>query len=178
MIAHHPSEATLTAYAAGTLPQTLAIVAATHLNRCAACRGALAALEATGGVLLEDLPPVPLSADALDRLLGRLDEPPSPRPPLLNPDLPAPLNRVALGRWWPVGIGTRYRPFQTSGAAWGGLLLAPPGWSLPRHGHKGLELTCVLSGAFADASGIYAAGDLSEPMIDHDQPPVVIGSEP
>ena len=174
MTAHHPSEATLTAYAAGTLPQTLAIVAATHLNRCAACRGALAALEATGGVLLEDLPPVPLSADALDRLLGRLDEPPSPRPPLLNPDLPAPLNRVALGRWWPVGIGTRYRPFQTSGAAWGGLLLAPPGWSLPRHGHKGLELTCVLSGAFADASGIYAAGDLSEPMIDHDQPPVVI----
>jgi putative transcriptional regulator len=178
VISHHPSETTLAAYAAGTLPQALAIVAATHLNRCAVCRESLTILEATGGALLEDLPPVPLSGGTLERLLGRLDETPPPPPPLLNPELPAPLNRVALGRWWPIGMGTRYRPLQTSGAAWGGLLLAQPGRSLPRHGHKGLELTCILSGAFADASGTYAAGDLSEPVIDHDQPPVVIGSEP
>jgi putative transcriptional regulator len=178
VINHHPSEATLAAHAAGTLPQALAIVAATHLTRCAACRDALTILEATGGALLEDLPPVLLSVDALDQLLGRLDEPPPSPPPVLNPDLPVPLNRVAFGRWWPLGVGTRYRPFQTAGAAWGGLLLAQPGWSLPRHGHKRLELTCILSGAFADGFGSYAAGDLSEPVSDHDQPPVVIGSDP
>jgi putative transcriptional regulator len=178
MIAHHPSEATLAAYAAGTLPEALALVAATHLGQCAACRGSLATLEATGGALLEDLPPVALSVDALDRLLLRLGEPAPSTPPVLNPELPAPLNRVVLGRWWPMGRGTRYRPLVTSGAAWGGLLLAQPGRSLPRHGHSGLELTCILSGAFADGSGAYGAGDLSEPETDHDQPPVVIGAEP
>ncbi len=178
MIAHHPSEATLAAYAAGTLAEALALVVATHLGQCSTCRESLATLEATGGALLEDLPPVPLSVDALDWLLVRLDDPAPPTPPVLNPDLPAPLNRVALGRWWPVGRGTRYRPLVTSGAAWGGLLLGQPGRSLPRHGHAGLELTCVLSGAFADGSGTYGAGDLSEPVTDHDQPPMVIGSEP
>ncbi len=178
MIAHHPSEATLAAYAAGTLPEALALVAATHLSHCATCRKTLSTLEATGGALLEDLPPVPLSIDALDRLLGRMDQPAPPPPPILNPELPAPLNRVALGRWWPVGPGVRYRPMQSSGAAWGGLVLAQPGRSLPRHGHAGRELTCVLSCAFADQDGTFAAGDLSEPGDNHDQPPAVIGVQP
>ena len=178
MINHHPSEATLAAYAAGTLPQALALVAATHLGRCAICRQALATLETAGGALLDQLQPVSLSVGALDKLLGRLDEPAPPPPPVLNPDLPAPLDRVAFGRWWPTGIGMWYRPIQVSGSAWGGLLFAQSGRSLPRHGHKGLELTCILSGAFADGSGAYTAGDLSEPLVDHDQPPVVIGAEP
>jgi putative transcriptional regulator len=178
MINHHPSEATLAAYAAGTLPQPLALVAATHLGRCAVCRQALAALETTGGAMLEDLRPVSLSVGALDQLLGRLDEAVPPPPPVLNPDLPAPLNRVAFARWWPIGMGVRYRPFPASPTAWGGLLFAQSGRSLPRHGHKGLELTCILSGAFVDGSGTYAAGDLAEPVTDHDQPPVVIGPDP
>jgi putative transcriptional regulator len=178
VITHHPSETTLAAYAAGTLAEALALVVATHLSQCAVCRGSLVTLEATGGALLEDLPPVPLSVDALDRLLMRLGEPAAPPPPVLNPDLPAPLNRLVLGRWWLVGRGTRYRPLVTSGAAWGGLLQAQPGRSLPRHGHSGLELTCILSGSFVDGSGAYSAGDLSEPVTDHDQPPVVMGSEP
>ena len=178
MISHHPSESTLAAYAAGSLPEALALVAATHLGQCQVCRTSLATLEATGGALLESLPPVALSTDALDRITVRLDQPAAAPPPVLNPSLPAPLNRVSLGRWWPVGRGFRYRPLRTSSAAWGGLLLAQPGRSLPRHGHAGLELTCILSGAFADANGTYAAGDLSEPVTDHDQPPVVVGAEP
>jgi putative transcriptional regulator len=178
VITHHSSEATLAAYAAGSLPQALALVAATHLGRCATCRLSLGTLEAAGGALLDDLPPVPLAGDALDRLLDRLEEPPTSPQPVVNPDLPPPLDRVPLGRWWPLGLGKWYRPFQVSGAAWGGLLRAMPGRSLPRHGHAGLELTCILTGSFADASGIYSPGDLSEPAGDHDQPPVVVGSEP
>lgn len=178
MIAHHPGETTLAAYAAGTLPEALALVVATHLGFCAPCRGALSTLEATGGAQLAELPPVPLSGDALDRLMGLLDQPAPPPPPILNPELPAPLNRVALGRWWPISVGVCYRPIKSNGAAWGGLVLAKPGRSLPRHGHEGRELTCVLSGAFADQDGAFAAGDLSEPAVDHDKPPFVIGSEP
>ncbi len=178
MILHHSSEATLAAYAAGSLPEGLAIVMATHLGQCTSCRQALATLEATGGALLDDLPPVALAGDALGRVLARTGEAPRPAPPLLNPELPAPLNRVSLGRWWTIGRGTRYRPLRTTGAAWGGLIEVQPGRSLPRHGHAGRELTCVLSGSFADGAGEYAAGDLSEPLTDHDNPPLVTGTQP
>ena len=177
MIHHHASEPTLAAYAGGTLPEALAIVIATHIGKCAMCQQSLAMLEAAGGALLDELIPVPLAGDALDRLLARTDETPPP-PPILHPDLPAPLNRVSLGRWWPVGFGVRYRPLHATGSAWGGLILAQPNRSLPRHGHKGLELNCVLSGSFADATGVYQPGDLSEPVDDHDHPPVVTGTEP
>jgi putative transcriptional regulator len=178
MIRHHPTETTLAAYATGTLPEALAIVAATHLGQCATCRRSVAMLEATGGVLLDELAPVSLAADALDRLLARADEPLPVPPPRLNPELPAPLDRVSFGRWWPIGLGMRFRPLETAGDAWGGLILAQPGRALPRHGHAGLELTCILSGSFVDGSGQYLAGDLCEPMTDHDQPPRVFGAEP
>jgi putative transcriptional regulator len=178
MIQHHSSEATLAAYAAGSIPEGLGIVIATHLGQCPACRGALATLEATGGALLDELPPVALAGDALDRVLARTGEAPRAVPPVVNPELPAPLDRVSLGRWWTIGLGTRYRPLRTAGAAWGGLIEVQPGRSLPRHGHAGRELTCVLSGSFADGAGEYAAGDLSEPLTDHDQPPVVTGAQP
>jgi putative transcriptional regulator len=178
MIRHHPSEQTLLGYATGALPEALAIVTATHLGQCSVCQRALATLEATGGVLLDELTPVPLAGDALDRLLAWADKPAPATPSILNPELPAPLNRVVLGRWWPVGIGVRYRPMHSAGSAWGGLIQAQPGRSLPRHGHTGLELTCILSGSFADGGGQYEAGDLSEPVTDHDEPPRVTGNEP
>jgi putative transcriptional regulator len=178
MIRHHPSETTLAAYATGTLPEALGIVAATHIAQCPVCQASLATLEATGGALLDELTPVPLSGDALDRLLARVDELAPAPPPILNPELPIPLNRVSLRHWRPVGFGVRYRPLRVTGGAWGGLLLGQPNRSLPRHGHAGLELTCVLSGRFVDGTGEYRAGDLSEPVTDHDQPPLVIGTEP
>lgn len=177
MIHHHLSEPTLVAYAAGHLPQALGAVAATHVAFCRTCRQSLATLEATGGVLLDELSPVPLRSDALDRLLERLDEPAPGPHPVFNPELPAPLDRLAFGRWWPIGLGVRYRPLRTSAKTWGGLILAKPGTSLPPHRHAGLELTCILSGSFADGTGEYGVGDLSEPAMDHDQPPHVVGNK-
>lgn len=179
MIKHHPSETTLLAYAAGTLPQALAIVLATHLTHCSACRRDLADLETVGGALLEELPPAELAVapDVLERLLAR-DPVPEVTPPVLHPELVPPLNRVPMGRWWPIAPGLRWRPLRVSGPAWAGLILGQPGRRLPRHGHDGLEVTCLLSGAFADGGQEYAPGDLAEPEADHDHPPVVIGTDP
>jgi putative transcriptional regulator len=177
VISHHASEVTLLSYAAGTLPEALALVLATHLTHCAECRQTAAKLEAIGGALL-DVEPVPLPEAALDQVLARLDDPPLPVPPILNPALPTPLNRIPLGRWWPFGLGLWWRPLQVSGAAWGGLILAQPGRALPPHGHAGLELTTVLSGAFSDNGRLYVAGDLTEPETDHDHPLKVVGDEP
>lgn len=178
MILHHPSESTLVAYAAGTLPEALAAVAATHLGQCSVCQRDMAALEAAGGALLEELAPVPMAGDALSRILARANEPADAPQPVLNAELPPPLDRVRLGRWWTIGLGTRYRPLRVAGAAWGGLILVQPGRALPRHGHVGLELTCVLAGSFTDDAGEYRPGDVCEPNVDHDQPQLVIGTEP
>ena len=178
MISHHPSEPTIVRYAAGTLPEALAVVTAAHLGFCTQCRQTVATLEVTGGVLLDELAPVALRDDALERLLLDLDQSLPAESAVLHPELPPPLHKVTMGRWWPIGFGVRWRLLRVSGTAWGGLVLAQPGRSLPRHGHAGLELTCVLSGAFTDDTGHYLAGDLAEPETDHDRPPATAGTVP
>ena len=57
---HHPSEARLLDYASGALPEPMALLIATHLALCPACRRTVAELEAVGGALLEALPPEPV----------------------------------------------------------------------------------------------------------------------
>ncbi len=179
LINHHPSDATLTSYAAGTLPEALGLVTATHLSFCPACRDAVALAEAVGGSMLEDLAPVAMADDALVQVLARGD---MPEPPVMTPvreaKLPGPLKYCSFGRSWLVAPGLRWRPLRTSGRAWGGLLVAQPGRRFPRHAHTGLELTCVLRGSFVDANGRYGAGDLAEPEGDHDDPPSIDSDEP
>jgi putative transcriptional regulator len=179
MIAHHPSEATLTAYAAGSLPEGLALVVATHLVSCPVCQHLTRTLEAVGGVLLEDLPPSPMAADALALALARNERPVPARVPWPDePGLPPPLSRCLYGSWWRVGAGIRWRPLRVGGRAWAGLLQVAPGRSLPRHGHDGHELTCVLQGSFNDATGRYLVGDVAEPDGDDDHQPRVDSRDP
>jgi putative transcriptional regulator len=70
---HHPSEARLLDYASGALPEPMALLIATHLALCPACRRTVAGLEAVGSALLESLPPEPVADDSLARLLDRID---------------------------------------------------------------------------------------------------------
>jgi putative transcriptional regulator len=176
----------MAAYAAGTLPEGLAMVVATHLSFCPDCRALSRGMEAAGGVILADLPPASMAADALTRVLLRAEAQSAPGaasgatplPPVRHTGLPAPLDRCDFGRWWPVAPGLRWRPMRVTGRAWAGLLAVAPGRTLPRHGHDGLELACVLRGSFVDGSGRYAVGDIAEPEADHDDPPRVDSAEP
>ena len=45
----------------------------------------------------------------------------------------------------------------------------PAGTALPDHGHKGMELTLVLQGAFSDDDGYFARGDIevADTHVDH-----------
>ena len=52
-IKHHPSDATLAAYASGTLDQARGLAVATHLSLCAQCRAAVRKFESVGGAVLE-----------------------------------------------------------------------------------------------------------------------------
>jgi len=73
-VKHHPSEASILAYAAGHLGEGLSLLMATHMTFCPACRAAAAEAEALGGSLLEDADPVAVTEGALASLLGRLGE--------------------------------------------------------------------------------------------------------
>ncbi len=167
-ITHHPSEATLFAHAAGGLPGALEAVVATHLCFCAACRAAVRVADGAGGALLEALAPAPLAEGALDAVLARLDQAPpapalAPAPPAGVP-WPRPLARLAHGRWRWLGPGMRAMRLGPPAARGGSLamLRIAPGRAMPVHGHGGLELVCVLAGSFADESGTYRPGDVSE----------------
>ena len=64
-IVHHPTDASLAAYASGTLDECRGLVVATHVSLCAHCRNAVRAFEAVGGFLLEGAEPTGMSSGAL-----------------------------------------------------------------------------------------------------------------
>ena len=59
-IAHHPTDLTLAAFAAGTLDEGRALVVSTHLATCPTCRKAVRSFEHLRGVALQDGEPAAL----------------------------------------------------------------------------------------------------------------------
>ncbi|MGH7019228.1 MAG: ChrR family anti-sigma-E factor, partial [Brevundimonas sp.] len=151
----NPSEERLLAYAAGSLSPPEAVVIAAHLALRPANDAWVRRLQAVGGEFLEEAAPVALSADALAHAMALIEtdageaKPPAP----LNdmPELPESLRRYALGPWRWIGPGIHARDVHAprDGACRVILLKIDPGRETPRHTHGGVELTCVLSCAYA-----------------------------
>jgi putative transcriptional regulator len=178
-IIHHPSDATLAAFASGSLDEARGIVVAAHLSLCVQCRNAVHAFEAAGGALLDDLAPEAMSAGALQRAmaaLGPLDIiAPAIRGAAAPGDLPAPLSHYAVGPWRWIGRGVQWRPVDVASGEGVRvfMLKAAPGTKLPRHRHTGTEWTCVFDGAFTHDLGRYGAGDFDEADASVEHNPVV-----
>ncbi|MDO1558810.1 ChrR family anti-sigma-E factor [Brevundimonas sp. 2R-24] len=172
---HHPSEATLAQYVAGTLRPGFDVVVAAHLSTCAHCRAEAARLEAVGAAMLDEQAPVDMSADALDRALARIETPEAEVPPA--PTL-AEVLTPRRRRWLAPGVWTAKvdTPRYASDRVY--LLGVGPGISTADHGHGGLEFTQVISGALQDGDIVYRAGDFIEHDADHEHQPVVWGDEP
>ena len=173
-IVHHPSDATLAAFAAGQLDEGRRLVVAMHIARCPACRKAAATFEAVGGEAIAENPPIPIAPDALSRALNALDAEPreassSRKPQLTESDI---LSAYGLGPWRWVGPGVYFRtvgvPRDHDKRVF--MLRAAPGTSLPHHAHTGFEWTCILKGAFRHELGRYGPGDFDEAddSIEHD----------
>ena len=177
---HHLPDAMLAALAAGTLPYPFALIAAAHVSLCDDCRARLEAHRALGGLVLDGLAPAPLSAGARDRALAALDRPRPKAPPAGGP-WPAPIDALigAQGpRWRSLGFGAKQAILWTGPAGSLRLLSIPADQAVPEHGHGGLELTLVLSGAFADETGAYRAGDLEVADDGLEHTPRTLGGEP
>lgn len=182
-IRRHPSEATLVAFAAGTLRAAALRVVRGHLHVCPQCRADAHMGEAVGGILLDELPPSPLAPDTSRRVAALLGEkagghvqPGAPEATAAETGPQSTLHefRDVRLRW--LAPGVRHAVL-LRGPADGTLRLlrVMPGTALPRHAHRGMELTLVLEGAFADEAGHHGPGDLVEVDAEASHQPVAEG---
>jgi putative transcriptional regulator len=168
MIAHHPDEALLLAYASGAADEATSLIVATHLHYCVFCRMRTRGMETLGGSLLEDLPPQPLAAGALEATLAKLDQVKPYERPRREPSrdgTPGVLRSYLGGdlrdvRWRKMGPHLSYAPLFRRGSVAARLLRGVPGADSGTHSHRGVEYTLVLQGGYTDVTGSYAPGDL------------------
>ncbi len=171
MPVHHPDDALLVEYAAGSLAEPISLVVATHLALCPECRAKVAEYEALGGAMLEESAADEIRADGFDALLARLDEPEAPLAKAKverSPDIrvPMPLRGYLDGALedlpWKSRGAVKSADLDIGVAGYSARLLRiRPGAEMPEHSHRGLEMTLVLSGSFTDEDGHYQRGDVS-----------------
>ena len=168
-IRHHLSDEILMDYAAGVLPEAFSLVVAVHLTMCDACRAQGLALDALGGAVLDATEMAALSDGALEATMAKLapkSEPRTARPRrVARGVLPAPLvdyvgGDISSVRWKSVGKGVKQSILMANREGSVRLLRIPGGVAVPDHGHRGMELTLVLQGAFADETGRFGPGDV------------------
>ncbi len=171
-ISHHLDEATLMAYAAGTLGEAHSVVVAAHAAMCPECRAAIRAAEAVGGTLLDDQDGTAVSDTCRAATLASLDGVMRTTKPATRArgEVPAPLcnliNNVPLSeiKWKSKapGIAKFDIPLSPGSRTHLQLLRIAPGKMLPDHGHGGEELTLILRGSYSDHTGRYLAGDVAD----------------
>jgi putative transcriptional regulator len=175
-MAHHPEHGWLEQYAAGAVPLPVALCMATHLSFCGECRRQIELLQSLGGALFDQLAPVPVAEDMLQRVFEHIDTETTAAPVVQqrteNIDaVPAPLRKLLPNgyeplQWSAILPRLRAAPLRTGDQAFQTTLhRMQPGGKVPRHDHRGLEFTVVLRGSFSDELGVYGPGDfmLREP---------------
>jgi putative transcriptional regulator len=157
-ITHHLDDATLMSYAAGSLPESLAAVAAAHVSMCSRCRHEVSVHERMGAALLAGMAPEKLTVHI---------QPSAPSVGSADEVRLQPMERLIGGdldgvRWRWIGPGLWHRPLACAGGGALQLIKAAPGASVPDHTHGGSELTLVLRGALIDGTGTYIPGDVAD----------------
>lgn len=188
-ISHHISDELLLEYAAGALGEGWSVAVATHLAMCPHCRERLAAMEATGAELMQNIeaPSAPetdnMSWSILAERIGEIaQDKPSDKPIVYEAGskrtVPEPLYSYLRGnpdevKWRALGLGAYHFPVKLADKSTSvRLLRIPAGKPVPEHGHGGRELTLVLSGSFSDRNGRFGPGDFEETGDDVEHQPV------
>jgi len=175
MVKYHPDTRFLTDYAAGSLPESQALCVSAHLHYCPACRLKVGELMALGTELFVTQEPAAVADDSFARLMARVDDSKTAAPAQRAPQalaskayqgkLPRAIQKLTNGdmeamTWHRIGNAFRYSPIrikdkrrETS------LMHISAGGKLPKHHHKGDEITVVLKGSFSDQEGRYHVGD-------------------
>lgn len=182
MPSFHLSSEHLMDYAAGSLPEPVAVLVATHLALCPACRKHAEAFDDIGGALLESLESKPVKPSLRDAVLSKLDMPepgqettvPTVDPAILDLRVPEPLRGYLDGglddiAWKSRGPLDEVRILREHSGITSRMLRIRAGTAMPQHTHEGSELTLVLAGSFTDGEDRFMRGDvaIADASIDH-----------
>lgn len=179
-ILHHPGDDLVLGYAAGSLAESWSIAIAAHLTYCPICRLKVEAAENVGGSLLGGLDAEAMAPGALDLLLIQIkgaeqdesekrqasikESSPSKQLPILPSALHSYIgNDVDALPWQRLKNDVFQYLIETNDhEAKARILRIKAGRPVPSHGHRGRELTLVLSGSFEDELSKFSAGDLQD----------------
>ncbi|MFU8864434.1 MAG: ChrR family anti-sigma-E factor [Rhodobacterales bacterium] len=170
-VKHHLTDSLLMAYSAGTLPEAFNLIVAAHVSMCDECRARLASFDSVGGALMDDAQTVPIAESSFAETMRLINS--GAVADMIKPAtakrgksvLPAPLQEYVGGdldkvKWRSIGMGVKQAILPTSKQALARLLYIPAGTAVPDHGHRGMELTLVLQGAFVDETDRFGPGDI------------------
>jgi putative transcriptional regulator len=142
-------------YVSGSLPRGPALVVAAHLALRPDARRVTRTFDAAGGMFLDAIEPVTIGAP--EWLEAETGQNYSSMPLREIGDVAHVLSSLDQGRWRRNLAGMLMMPVPGCDAE---LLKLEAGRKVPEHGHAGLEVTLVLSGALDDGAQIYHRGDL------------------
>jgi putative transcriptional regulator len=136
-------------------------------------------MEQVGGAVLDRLQPAAMSSRALAEVEARLNEPARPAAKQMAPSLsetevpalPQFVRRYRFENWKWIAPSVHLRPIVLPYASNTRvfLLRSGPGTKMLQHTHTGIEMTCILSGAFRQDGAHYGPGDfdLGDETVDH-----------
>ncbi len=166
MVNHHPDARLLNEFASGALPLAQSICVSLHLKHCKLCQRDNRRLHLLGAAMFENLAPRQVDDSLLQSVMSRLDE----QPPLAYASADgdagsALMQRLMAGsydelEWDRVSSDLRISRLRTGDRDNEfALYHIKAGGTIPRHTHRGTELTLVLEGSFSDEEGVYQEGD-------------------
>ncbi len=179
MIAYHPDKSLLADYSAGNMSFGPALCVTAHLEHCQTCHRELQDMTTLGAVLMEQQKAVDISPELFERVMQCI----------ADDELDVSEQYVARGKRSALD---RFVPRDLQSVSWRGLgetlkshefdvgdpehlvslIRMRRGGAVPKHTHRGQEITLVLQGGFSDASGSYRVGDFIECNQDVNHQPV------
>ena len=170
MIKFHPSKTMLNEHLAGQLPLSLTVAVSAHIEMCEQCKEVAQELESQqSDRLWQEAANEPVDfGDMLQEILT--EQPDTQIQYTQKPDvivqvakkeygLPAAFSLFSQFKWSGFGKVSRARLINNEGEVRASLLHIEKGGSIPKHQHKGYELTLLLDGSFTDENGTYHKGD-------------------
>ena len=182
---NHPSIVVLLGHVTGSLTFAHRCIVATHLPTCSACSDTVSFLKKVERNVLACISPVEAPSDLLNRCLASIGRDKSSsgkrekviiqqetRYEVGGTVLPPSLAGLKPSRLRWLAPGIRHSTLWHDEYSTLHFIQVKPGVSLPAHRHRGLELTCVLSGAYHDGDGrLFSDGDISEEDDDDEDNP-------
>jgi putative transcriptional regulator len=179
---HHPDDATLVSYAAGSLPAAFELLVTHHSDTCQQCCQRIDEAEQLGMAMVEGISPVPTIrrkqfANLLEQQpLANTDQ--TPDMLCRSHHLPTPL-QILLNQgkqslpWQRLVPGIQKLELDDNLK----LIKIEPGISIPMHSHCGNEMTLILRGSYSDELGHFQPNDLVDLNGDIEHQPIADGHE-